>query len=93
MNAFMINLIGLIFDIIGAWLVAIEVVKQFRGEKYNGGPICCGGDTTPMPTPTFIKWERSKYYVMKWGLFFLTTGFALQIIAGWLNYQNSIANQ
>ena len=29
-----INSTGLVLDILGAWLVAIEVVKQFRGCKY-----------------------------------------------------------
>lgn len=93
MNVFMVSSLGLLLDIIGAWLVAIEVVKQFRGEKYSGGPICAGGNTTPMPTTIYSKWEKSKHCYMKWGLFLLTIGFLVQIAANFLNYQNPTANQ
>jgi hypothetical protein len=30
-----INSAGLISDLVGAWLVAIEVVRKYRGEKYQ----------------------------------------------------------
>ena len=82
-----INTLGLLFDILGAWLVAWEVVKQYRGRRFNAG----GRDEDPAwgPAPvretkSFETWERGKLARMKWGLAFLTVGFVLQIVSVWL---------
>ena len=81
-----LNSIGLIFDIIGAWLVASEVVQQFRGKKFEdvrigGFRIGSPGDEIVKETPEYKLFDAAKYYRMKWGLAFLTLGFFLQILS------------
>ena len=83
-----INSIGIVFDIAGAWFVAYEVVQKFEGTKIN----VKGGTPFGMrvfgqkaeETEDFKNWESKKYNVMKWGLGFLTIGFLLQLISNWI---------
>lgn len=82
------NTVGLFCDIIGAWLVAIEVVRQFKGKKqFKDQTVIvmpgCGFAEPPKKTEEFIKYERDKYRLMWIGLFFLTIGFLLQIGSNW----------
>ena len=83
-----INSVGLLLDIVGAWLVALEVVHQYRGKKHQssdapvvGGVFAAGGEVTE--TPDYSAWEARKYFWMKAGLVCLTLGFVLQIISTW----------
>ncbi len=78
--------IGILFDIIGAWLVAWEVIRQYKGKKFAPLPI---GMINPdaeeqdgliKPHPLYETFEANKYRRMKWGLGFLTLGFVLQIL-------------
>lgn len=90
------NSFGLVLDIIGAWLVAWEVVRQFHGKKVevSGGVLRAdylGSDGTPVvagqqteKTKEFRSWESGKYLHMKWGLSFLSVGFMLQIVSNWI---------
>ena len=61
---------GLACDILGAWLVAIEVVRAFR----RPGIIDIGHAGTL---------DGRKRYLMSRGLFFLTVGFLLQGLGTW----------
>ena len=78
--------IGLIFDIIGAWLVAFEVVKQYKGARFisPNESMATMTDTSNLPPaaehPQYMNYEAIKYRDMKWGLAFLTIGFILQIV-------------
>ena len=78
--------IGLIFDVIGAWLVAYEVVNQYRGERFisPNKSMAMMTDTSSLPPaaahPQYRNYETVKYRKMKWGLAFLTIGFILQIV-------------
>jgi len=76
---------GLLCDILGAWLVAIEVVRVFRGPTtIDAGRSKAPGDGfIPVPNPEFEKYGRRKRYAMSRGLFFLTTGFMLQGLGAW----------
>ena len=67
-----INSIGLLLDIICAWLVAVEVFK-FKGDKYHkpDGTWRSAFEGT-QETDQFKKWEQNKYWYMKIGLTFLT---------------------
>jgi len=90
------NSLGIILDIVGAWLVAWEVVRQFHGDKVRvtggvlrtdylgsvGTPVVAGQHTEE--TKEFKVWEEDKYMRMKWGLGFLSAGFILQIISNWV---------
>lgn len=80
-----INSAGLICDLIGAWLVAWEVVKQYHGSKLSPRP----GPQFPGVSPVsenskYRKYEKQKYFKMKIGLGFLTIGFILQILSNWI---------
>ncbi len=89
----LLNIAGLICDIIGACLVAWEVVRQYKGNKF--APIdmhTISIDSTEQEFakehPIYKTYETSKYRKMKWGLFFLAIGFTLQIIANLVQFHN-----
>jgi len=91
-----VNSLGLLFDIGGAWLVAWEVVRQFRGSKtrVTGGVLVTnhlGSDGSPVvagqhaeDTDEFKFWEEKKYVRMKVGLGLLTLGFLFQLLSNWI---------
>ena len=76
------NIVGLTFDIIGAWLVAWEIVKQYKDDKFSEKSMPTF-DTNVLPPPAehpnYKIYETIKYRKMKWGLVFLTVGFILQM--------------
>jgi len=80
----LLNIVGICCDIVGAILIASEVVNQFHGEKYKRGPAYPPGigpvaPPPPRETEEYSAWDRAKFKYMKWGLFFLIVGFLLQI--------------
>jgi hypothetical protein len=81
-----VSIIGLILDIVGAWLVAWEVVVQYKYPKFIEPKITMADmtDISALPAatehPQYRIFEINKYRKMKWGLIFLTAGFILQII-------------
>ncbi len=85
-NPKILNSVGLFMDIIGAWLIAWEVYRQFKGKKYSKAP--------PLPPPRaagvaresdqYKRWGKKKYFRMAIGLGLLTIGFLLQIISNWM---------
>jgi len=79
-----VNSIGLLFDLIGAWLVAWEVVKQFHGSKFGNVPSSFDQGIQAAYSSNFINWEKEKYCRMKIGIVFLTIGFILQLISNWI---------
>ena len=78
-----INSIGLVFDVVGAFLVAYEVVKQFKGRRYEESMAGAGVDPPPKETREFTSWESTKFKKMRRGLLFLILGFVLQMISNW----------
>lgn len=83
-----LNSCGLALDIMGAWLVAYEVVVQFRGAQYGrSSGFSYNGHVDAEPTEEtteFEHYKKSKYKNMKLGIFFLTVGFLLQIASNWV---------
>lgn len=77
-----LNIAGLVFDMIGAVLVAIEVVNQFRGQQY-GGHFSFDRDLAlpPSETDQYKAWARRRMRAMKIGLGCLVLGFLLQAVA------------
>lgn len=98
MNTYIINCIGLAFDIIGAWFIAIEVVYQYKGEKYlrRIEPVVHRQNLSPQSrrvfhpeeTDGYKSWEKSKHTKMWIGLILLTIGFSLQIYSNLLFHGN-----
>lgn len=78
-----INSVGLVFDIWGAWFVAWEVVRHYKGEKYHKQETWNQIFNGPKETEAYKKYEQKKYCRMKIGLFFLSVGFLLQIASNW----------
>lgn len=77
--------IGLLCDIVGAFLVAIEVVRVFNGPTTidigDSGSI--GGGFIPKENPVYARHEKKSRKFMKIGLFFLIFGFILQGVGLW----------
>lgn len=86
-----INSVGLIFDISGAWFVAWEVVRKYNGPKSFFGYFSRKDNPKVhapevRESPEYKAYESLKYSRMKWGLFFLTVGFLFQILSTWFQY-------
>ena len=79
----LINSIGPGFDILGAWFVAWEVVRQYQGKKYYPQITWNEVFAGPKETDEYKKYEKKKYTRMWIGLSFLTLGFSLQITSNW----------
>ncbi len=81
----LLNITGLLCDIGGAFLVASEVVRQFRGQKFNQSAGFSFGDFVSNPPPqetdAYKRWDVLKQRSMKWGLGLLVFGFVLQVVA------------
>jgi hypothetical protein len=80
-----ITTVGLVCDIVGALLVANEVVRVFRSATTidTGGAGYFGGTFKPAPNPEFERHESRKRNIMKFGLGFLIVGFVLQGVGTW----------
>ena len=90
----LINIVGIVCDIVGAFFVASEVVRQFHGNKYKGSSTMSFDSSissNPPPTETeeYKLWDRRKYRNMKIGLALLTFGFALQVLANAMQIRNA----
>jgi hypothetical protein len=80
----MINSVGLCFDILGAWFVAIEVVKQYKGKKYKDQPTWNDIGAGPKESQEYEKWQMLNHKWMLRGLVMLTVGFLLQVASNWV---------
>mgnify|MGYP000843948716 CR=1 FL=1 len=89
-----VNSIGLIFDIFGAWLVAWEVVHKFKGEQHDIQPLIANGNIPrPAKSNEFVKYEANKYGRMWCGIICLTIGFILQISSNWIQLPQKEVNK
>jgi len=89
-----VTTIGLACDIVGALLVANEVVRVFAGPATIdvGNAGCWDGNTKLVPNPEFEAHEQKKRRYMKWGLALLVIGFILQGLGTWLPIWSSAPN-
>lgn len=78
-----ISTIGLSLDIIGAYLVASEVVSQYKGHQLKPIETRCMQSEPPEKTKEFTNWENIRYLKMKIGLALLIIGFLMQITGVW----------
>lgn len=69
---------GIVFVLIGAWLVAYEVVAKFRGDTH-GVSVPYGGGGTVKKLGIFIAWEKKRNAAMWLGLGCITLGSLLQL--------------
>jgi len=59
--AAILNSIGLVFDIVGVWLVAYEVVKEFKGNELMGmDESFLGATPPPKKTQELKSWEKKE---------------------------------
>ena len=84
-TALSINSIGLVFDIIGAVLVASEVVYQYKGKRYKENPTW-QDLAEQTKSEEYVRHEKINYRTMKFGLGFLLAGFLLQLTAQWYSF-------
>ncbi|MGR3173750.1 MAG: hypothetical protein ACUZ8N_04040 [Candidatus Scalindua sp.] len=81
--------VGLFFNMIGAGLVAWEVINQYKSKKYSSRDNNITGgidaDRSPIDTAGSKKWTLVKYRYMRIGLILLLFGFGLQIVSNWIN--------
>jgi hypothetical protein len=71
---------GIILVMFGSWLVAYEVVLQFRGQSHIVS-VAYGGPGTPKKLPEFIAYEARRNKFMWTGLVLITVGSLVQIAA------------
>lgn len=78
----LVNIVGILLDICGAFLVASEVVHKFYGRQYGDSFTFDNSvQFAPPPTEEYKKWAHLKERRMTVGLVLLTLGFGLQVIA------------
>ena len=78
----LINIAGIVLDICGAFLVASEVVHKFHRRQYGDSfTFDSSVQFAPLQTEEYKKWAHLKERKMTIGLFLLTMGFVLQLIA------------
>lgn len=79
-----INSIGLVLDIIGAFLIAYEIWAPFRRQKYRDDLTMDEGSEPVRETTDYVGWEKEKYCFMLVGLGFLIIGFVLQLVSNFI---------
>lgn len=86
-NPYILNIVGLAFDMLGAIFVAWEVAHSFKGTKFHkiSPPQCGNWEPRSPETDEFIKYTGKKEFKMLLGLFFLLIGFSLQIISNFIS--------
>lgn len=83
-NPYILNIIGLAFDILGAFFIAFYVVAGGGvGLQRHLQFIMKFSDVGKNPFEEFEK------YLVRIGFFFLIVGFILQAIANWVQYVSS----
>lgn len=70
--------IGLVFDVVGVWIVAIDVVRPYKSNKYTGHKMFLGVTPAARESSQCIRWRNVRLWL---GLLLLTVGFGLQIAA------------
>jgi hypothetical protein len=90
----LINIVGIVCDIVGAFFVAYEVVRQFHGAKYVGTATLnfsrsMSSSPPPKETAEYTLWDRRRSKNMKIGLTLLVFGFGLQVLANVMQLKNA----
>jgi len=80
----LLNSAGLAMDIVGAILVANEVVRRFRGIRITVGQSWSTMTDPPQETEEFQSWSRRTFRIMRLGLISLVAGFILQALSNWV---------
>ena len=82
-----LNVTGLLFDIIGAFMLASELVHQFKGKRFRDiGQAQCSDITYSPETEEYQQYRVKKEKIMKIGLVFIFFGIVLQISSNLLSY-------
>jgi hypothetical protein len=80
------NTLGLICDMVGACLLAYEIIKTNRHPQTidTGAAGAINGSTNLITNPAYEQYEKRKHCFMWIGMLFLLAGFGLQIYATWI---------
>jgi hypothetical protein len=82
-----VNSVGVLFTMIGAILIAVDVTRQFKGEKFTITPGITLGDSHIVAgqdaeeTESYKRWQKVNFILMAYGLVGILIGGSLQIIA------------
>jgi hypothetical protein len=86
----LVNIVGIVFDIIGAFLVASEVVHQFKGKQFRDQFTFDPGIAfAPPETDQYKSWAHLKTRRMQVGLVCLVFGFLLQLVSNVLQFKDA----
>lgn len=84
--------LGLVMDVIGAWILAGDIIAEYKGSRYeheqgsdfvNGISRAVDG-APPEETQQYKEWVITLRGFRKRGLYWLTGGFFTQLVAAWL---------
>jgi hypothetical protein len=79
-----LSLGGLFLDLIGAGLLAVDVIRRFHGIKLLAPQTYDDLSSSPKESPEFKAWEKINLRFNIWGLGFLFLGFLLQMLANFV---------
>ena len=79
----LLTTVGLLCDIIGAWLLANELFNNLRVTDRIDVVATYGGSNVEETDESQV-WQHKHNRRLGWGLGFLTGGFTLQIVAVWI---------
>jgi hypothetical protein len=75
---------GLFFDLVGAALLAVDVIRRFHGIKLLAPRTYDDLSSPPKESAEFKVWDKRNLRFNIWGLGFLFFGFLLQTLANWV---------
>ena len=77
-----LNIIGLIFDLLGVLLVGWGILLPFKGPRFHKvGEVQCGGKARDPEKDESKIYETRNLRIARVGILLLVIGFILQIIA------------
>lgn len=95
LTAKLLSSAGLMLDIVGAWILAMDLIKVFSGPRYEHERernVFVEGIRTHLDesdlkeTPEYQDWRRTLGKVRVRGLVIMSIGFVLQLLSNWVEY-------
>lgn len=83
-NPYIVNIVGLGFDIAGAFLIAYYIMKGGNVDFIQHSKIFKGW--TKNKSDTENPFKKSERWLVTFGFVFLIIGFGFQVYSNWLQY-------
>ena len=80
----LLNSVGLAMNTVGAFLVATEAVRRFKGIKTRLGQTYGTFLNPPEETEEFKAWSKTNFWLSISGLVLLFLGFLFQLASNWV---------